>query len=54
MDGWVTPPKRVASPTWGPPPPCKQTLSVHFCIKMSVKSELTVEYFYYLNMMRPK
>ena len=54
MDGWVTPPKRVASPTWGPPPPCKQNLSVHFCIKMSVKSELTVEYFYYLNMMRPK
>ena len=26
MDRWVTPPKRVTSPTWGPPPPCKQTL----------------------------
>ena len=27
MDGWATPPKRVTSPTWGPPPPCKQALS---------------------------
>ena len=27
MDWWVTPPKRVTSPTWGPPPPCKQALS---------------------------
>ena len=26
VDGWVTPPKRVTSPTRGPPPPCKQTL----------------------------
>ena len=25
MDRRVTPPKRVTSPTWGPPPPCKQT-----------------------------
>ena len=24
MDRQVTPPKRVTSPTWGPPPPCKQ------------------------------
>ena len=24
MDRWVPPPKRVTSPTWGPPPPsCK-------------------------------
>ena len=22
----VTPPKGVTSPTWGPPPPCKQAL----------------------------
>ena len=28
MDGWVTPPKRVNSPTWGPPPRCKQALFV--------------------------
>ena len=26
MDGWVNPPKRVTSPTWGPPPPHKQAL----------------------------
>ena len=24
MDRRVTPPRRVTSPTWGPPPPCKQ------------------------------
>ena len=24
MDRWVTPPMRVTSHTWGPPPPCKQ------------------------------
>ena len=27
IDGRVTPTKRVTSPTWGPPPPCKQALS---------------------------
>ena len=27
MDRWVTPPKPVTSPTWGPPPPCKHALS---------------------------
>ena len=27
MDRRVTPPKRVTSPTWGPPPPSKQALS---------------------------
>ena len=26
MDRRVTPPKQVTSPTWGPPPPCKQAL----------------------------
>ena len=26
MDRRLTPPKRVTSPTWGPPPPCKQAL----------------------------
>ena len=24
----VTPPKRVTSPSWGPPPPCKQALTL--------------------------
>ena len=27
MDRRVTPPRRITSPTWGPPPPCKQALS---------------------------
>jgi len=27
MDRWVTPPKRITSPTWGPPPSCKQALT---------------------------
>ena len=27
MDRRVTTPKGVTSPTWGPPPACKQTLS---------------------------
>ena len=26
MDRRVTPPKRITSPNWGPPPPCKQPL----------------------------
>ena len=26
MDRRATPPKRVTSPTWGTPPPCKQAL----------------------------
>ena len=29
MDKRVTPPKRVTSPTWGPPRPCKQALRDH-------------------------
>ena len=28
MDRRVTPPRRVTSPTWGPPPPCKQALKL--------------------------
>ena len=28
MDRRVTPPKRIISPTWGPPPPCEQALIV--------------------------
>ena len=30
MDKRVTPPKRVTSPTWVPPPPCKQALSLSY------------------------
>ena len=29
-DRRVTPPKRVTSPIWGTPPPCKQTLNMTF------------------------
>ena len=29
MDRSVTPPRRVTSPSWGPPPPRKQALSVY-------------------------
>ena len=28
MDRRVTPLRRLTSPTWGPPPPCKQALSM--------------------------
>ena len=28
MDTRVTPPERVTSPTWGPPPPCKRALNL--------------------------
>ena len=34
MDRWVTPLKRVTSPTWGPPPPCKQAL-IHYVSNVS-------------------
>ena len=30
MDKRVTPPKRVTSPTWGPPPTCKQALKLMY------------------------
>ena len=30
MDWWVTQPKRVTSPIWGTPPPCKQALNCKF------------------------
>ena len=30
MDRRVTPPKRVTSPIWGTPPPCKQALNLLF------------------------
>ena len=30
MDRRIIPPKWVTSPTWGPPPPCKQALKENF------------------------
>ena len=35
LDRRVTPPKRVTSPTWGPPPPCKQALRREFILFFS-------------------
>ena len=31
MERLVTPPRRGTSPTWGPPPPCEQALSLPIC-----------------------
>ena len=50
---FFTPTKRVTSPTWGPPPPCKQTLNDAvcrlgtilqsiFCVQPGVSIRLTV------------
>ena len=33
MDWRITPPKRVTSPTWGLPPPCKQALKTGLALK---------------------
>ena len=35
MDRRVTPPKRVTSPTWGPPPSCEQALNVYANYRVS-------------------
>ena len=38
MDRRVTPPKRATSATWGPPPPCKQALTIPYLVVKSLKS----------------
>ena len=40
MDRRVTPPKRVTSPIWGPPPPCKQALRLTHepCLDITIVS----------------
>ena len=40
MDRRVTPPKRVTSPSWGPPPPCKQALRNSFIMHYADKQQL--------------
>ena len=40
MDRRVTPPKRVTSPTWGPPPPCKQALNINYDYVIKIKSQM--------------
>ena len=39
MDRRVTSPKRVTSPTWGPPPPCKQALNLSAVLKKSTPAK---------------
>ena len=39
MERWVTPLRRVTSPTWGPPPPCKQALIKSFIYLRCVNSK---------------
>ena len=39
MDKRVTPLKRVTSPTWGPPPPCKQALNTQVAHVKSIGNE---------------
>ena len=39
MDRRVTPPKRITSPTWGPPPPCKQAFKL-----VDVWTVVTIDY----------
>ena len=41
MDRRVTPPRRFTSPTWGPPPPCKQALILF--------SSVFLRFFFYLD-----
>ena len=41
MDRQVTPPKRVTSPTWGPPPPCEQALRDAIAGRRKGKSLIT-------------
>ena len=38
MDRWVTPPNRVTSPAWSPPPPCKKALIVLKMKRVSAKN----------------
>ena len=47
MDKRVTPPKRVTSPTWGPPPPCKQVWNKSRSQNGAMKASGTtpIEYF---------
>ena len=41
MDRWVTPPKRVTSTAWGPPPPRKQALN----LLLSILTMLGLDFF---------
>ena len=45
MERRVTPPRRVTSPTWGPPPPCKQALSEIDILAVTHKCEIDIQTF---------
>ena len=40
MDRRVTPPKRVTSPIWGTPPPCKQALNLIITIPKTMVKDI--------------
>ena len=42
MDKQVTPQKAVTSITWGPPPPCKQALSLALHVLKNMMKENTI------------
>ena len=48
MDRRVTPPKRVTSPTWGPPPPRKQALSQNQDLRTSAENQSEFLYDYFI------
>ena len=39
MDRRVTPPKRVTSPIWGPPPQCEQARSSPYAVRILYDSD---------------
>ena len=47
LDRRVAPPKLVTSPTWGPPPSCKQALS--FQMKQLVMETCDEAFFFFFN-----
>ena len=40
INRWVTPPKDVTSPTWGPLPPCKQAVKLFNKLRDSPRWQL--------------
>ena len=47
MNRLATPPKRVTSPSWGPPTPCKKALKIHDYIPSSIEVIKYLEYTSY-------
>ena len=53
MDRRVTPARRVTSPFWGPPPPCKQALSSYTFYGGNVVSVLVRSLFFHCGSFSP-